>query len=47
VQVGGGSATCPSPLTAAGLQSGVTIPALPNGGVVTIDLTCNVTASGF
>jgi len=42
-----GSAACPASLTASGLQSGVAIPALPNGGVVTIGLTCNVTASGF
>ena len=42
-----GSAACPSPLTAADLQSGAAIPALPNGGVVTIGLTCNVTASGL
>lgn len=41
-----GSAGCPAPLTATGLQSGVAIPALPSGGVVTIGLTCRVTASG-
>jgi uncharacterized repeat protein (TIGR01451 family) len=41
-----GGATCPAPLTASGLQAGVAIPALPNGGAVTIVLTCNVTASG-
>ncbi len=42
-----GGAGCPTPLTASGLQSGVAIPALPNGGVVTIGLTCRVTASGL
>lgn len=41
-----GSATCPSPLTASGLQAGAAIPTFPNGGVVTIGLTCRVTASG-
>lgn len=40
-------ATCPSPLTAAGIQAGVAIPALPNAGVVTLGVTCKVTASGF
>lgn len=40
-------AACPSPLTATGLQAGVVIPTLPNAGVVTIGLTCRVTASGF
>lgn len=39
--------SCPSPLTATGLQAGVPIPTLPNAGVVTIGLTCRVTASGF
>ncbi|WP_394695997.1 hypothetical protein [Pseudoxanthomonas japonensis] len=42
-----GGATCPTPLTATGLQSGVAVPALPNGGAVTIGLTCRVTASGL
>jgi uncharacterized repeat protein (TIGR01451 family) len=42
-----GGAVCPSPLTAAGLQAGVTIPTLPGGSVVTVGLTCTVTASGF
>jgi len=42
-----GSAACPASLTASGLQAGVSIPALPNGGVVTIGLTCDVTASGL
>lgn len=41
-------ASCPGSLTVAGLQSpGLTIPALPNGGSVTLGLTCRVTASGF
>lgn len=39
--------TCPSPLTAAGLQAGIAVPILPNAGVITIGLTCRVTASGF
>ena len=41
-----GGASCPASLTASGLQSGIAIPTLPNGGVVTIGLTCRVTASG-
>ena len=42
-----GGADCPASLTPTGLQSGVAIPALPNGGIVTIGLTCRVTASGL
>lgn len=42
-----GGATCPSPLTAADLQAGAAIPTLPNGGVVTLGMTCRVTASGL
>ncbi|MBD9470842.1 DUF11 domain-containing protein [Pseudoxanthomonas sp. PXM01] len=38
--------TCPSPLTAAGLQAGLPVPTFPSGGVVTLGLTCSVTASG-
>lgn len=40
-------ASCPTSLTAAVLQAGASIPLLPSGGVITIGLTCNVTASGF
>ncbi len=41
-------ASCPGSLTVAGLQSpGLTIPALPNGGAVTLGLTCRATASGL
>ncbi|MBD9470841.1 GEVED domain-containing protein [Pseudoxanthomonas sp. PXM01] len=42
-----GGATCPASTTASGLQTGVAIPVLPNGGTVTIQFTCNVTASGL
>ncbi|WP_213602061.1 prealbumin-like fold domain-containing protein [Pseudoxanthomonas japonensis] len=42
-----GGAGCPASLTPTGLQSGVAIPTLPNGGVVTIGLTCRVTANGL
>ncbi|MCH6482648.1 DUF11 domain-containing protein [Pseudoxanthomonas sp. LH2527] len=44
-----GGASCPSPLTAALIQTapGVAIPALPDGGVVSVTLTCNVTATGL
>lgn len=42
-----GGASCPSPLTGVGLQAGVVIPALPNGGVVTLGLTCRATATGL
>lgn len=46
--VAAGSATCPGALSASALQSpGLTIPALPSGGSVTLQLTCKVTASGF
>lgn len=39
---------CPAPagVTPAALQAGLTIPALPSGGVVTLGLTCQVTATG-
>jgi uncharacterized repeat protein (TIGR01451 family) len=37
---------CPAAVTPAQLQAGVAIPALPNGGVVTFALTCEVTATG-
>lgn len=39
---------CPAPasVTPAALQAGLTIPALPSGGVVTLALTCQVTATG-
>ncbi|WP_334179522.1 hypothetical protein [Pseudoxanthomonas sp.] len=42
-----GGASCPASLTASGLQSGVVIPALPNGATVSIGLTCRATASGM
>ena len=42
-----GGASCPTPLTASGLQAGVAIPALPAGSTVSIDLTCRATASGM
>gem|GEM_PF-1911776 len=42
-----GGASCPTPLTATGLQAGVAIPALPAGSTVSIDLTCRATASGM
>lgn len=40
---------CPAPasVTPAGLQAGLVIPALPNGGVVTFTLQCAVTAPGL
>jgi uncharacterized repeat protein (TIGR01451 family) len=46
-----GAATCPAGLTAAQLQNatapqGVAIPVFGSGGVVTITVTCGVTASG-
>lgn len=39
---------CPAPasVTPAGLQAGLAIPALPNGGIVTFTLQCAVTATG-
>jgi hypothetical protein len=39
---------CPAPasVTPAALRTGLTIPALPSGGVVTLALTCQVTATG-
>jgi hypothetical protein len=37
---------CPAAVTPAQLQAGVAIPVLPNGGVVTFALTCEVTATG-
>ncbi|NCT70934.1 MAG: DUF11 domain-containing protein [Xanthomonadaceae bacterium] len=40
-------AVCPSSLTAAGLQAGVVIPTLPDGGIVHIGLACRVTATGL
>ena len=43
---GSGGAQCPGAVTTAQLQAGVAIPALPNAGVVTFALTCEVTASG-
>jgi uncharacterized repeat protein (TIGR01451 family) len=53
---GGGTATCaasgtagtqcPATVTPEGLQSGLLIPAFPNGGIVTFTLTCRVTATG-
>ncbi|MCF7221628.1 DUF11 domain-containing protein [Marilutibacter chinensis] len=43
----GGGAACPASPTVAQLQSGgVTIPVLPAGGTVSVELTCTVTASG-
>ncbi len=42
-----GGASCPTPLTASGLQAGVAIPALPAGSTVSIDLICRATASGM
>jgi uncharacterized repeat protein (TIGR01451 family) len=44
-----GGAACPGSLTAVGLQTvpGVAIPTLPNGGSVSLGLTCRVTASGL
>lgn len=36
----------PASVTPAALQAGLTIPALPSGGVVTLGLTCQVTATG-
>lgn len=46
---GAAGTQCPAAasVTPAALQSGVTIPALPAGGVVTFTLTCAVTATGF
>ncbi|NCT70935.1 MAG: DUF11 domain-containing protein [Xanthomonadaceae bacterium] len=41
-----GGASCPVPLTAAGLQAGIAIPVLPDGGIVYIGLACRVTATG-
>ena len=43
-----GGAVCPASLTVAAIQTspGVAIPALPAGGAVSVNLTCNVTASG-
>ncbi len=42
-----GGATCPAAPTVAAFQNpGLTIPSLPNGGIVTFTLTCNVTATG-
>lgn len=37
---------CPAAVTPAQLQAGVAIPVLPNGGVATFALTCEVTATG-
>lgn len=37
---------CPAAVTPAQLQAGVAVPVLPNGGVVTFALTCEVTATG-
>ncbi len=42
-----GGAVCPVGLTVGQLQTGVAIPTLPNGGSVTVNLTCSVTATGF
>ncbi|MCH6482646.1 hypothetical protein MMG85_03545 [Pseudoxanthomonas sp. LH2527] len=44
-----GSAACPSSPTVTGLQTapGLEIPALPDGGRLTLVLTCTVTASGW
>lgn len=38
---------CPASIAPADLQSGLAIPALPNGGAVTIVLECKVTATGL
>nr|WP_298130059.1 hypothetical protein [uncultured Pseudoxanthomonas sp.] len=45
---GTGGTQCPAPasVTPAQLQSGLAVPLLPNGGVVTFSLTCSVTATG-
>ena len=39
-------ASCPASLTLENLTQGVPIPQLPNGGQVTVTLTCRATASG-
>ncbi|NZA28519.1 DUF11 domain-containing protein [Luteimonas sp. SJ-92] len=41
-----GGAACPAGPTPAQLAAGLVIPTLPNGGTVTLALTCTVTASG-
>lgn len=44
---GTGGASCgAASITAAALQAGFTIPTLPSGGVLTLVMTCNVTATG-
>jgi uncharacterized repeat protein (TIGR01451 family) len=46
-----GGAVCPATnaaaLTALKTPAGLAIPTLPNGGTVTLGLTCTVTATGF
>ena len=41
-----GGAACPAAVTVAGLKSGLTIPALPSGGSVTLTVSALVTAAG-
>ncbi|MDH5823897.1 DUF11 domain-containing protein [Luteimonas sp. RD2P54] len=41
-----GGAACPAAPTPAQLVAGLAIPTLPNGGSVTLELTCTVTATG-
>ncbi len=41
-----GGAACPAASTPAQLAAGLVIPTFPNGGTVTLELTCTVTATG-
>ncbi|WP_407353715.1 GEVED domain-containing protein [Luteimonas sp. R10] len=41
-----GGAACPAAPTPAQLAAGLVIPTFPNGGTVTLELTCTVTATG-